>query len=44
MLEDFGMSMEAETEWQMDEIISDADELVRKNEKLIGEICGRLTP
>ena len=42
MLEDFGMTMEAETESQIDEIISDAAEVVQKNHELIEEICGRL--
>jgi len=42
VLEDFGMTLEAETESQVDEIISDAAEVVRKNQGLIEEICKRL--
>jgi patatin-like phospholipase/acyl hydrolase len=41
-LESFGMTMEAETEGQIEDIISDSQDLVRKNRKLIGEICKRL--
>ncbi len=41
-LEGFGMSMEAETESQIDDIISDAQEVVQKNRKVIEEISGRL--
>lgn len=42
-LPEHGMSMEAETQSDIEKIISDAEELVSKNEGLIEEICKRLS-
>lgn len=42
-LPDFEMTLEAETQSEIDDIVSDADELVRKSGKTIDEICQRLS-
>ena len=38
----FGMTMEAETDSQIEDVIKDARELVQENDMLIDEICERL--